>query len=421
MMTIEQKAEAYDKAIKVAKDIRNGKATYISNETPVIEAIFPELKENSDEEIRKELAEFLKSASEGCLDISTPYKKFGRWLDWLSSQDEQKSDDRVEKFKVGEWVVNKFGGVWHIDSFDKKNYQVSDGGGNNNYFSIDYQDEMHHWTIADAKNGDVLVASDGSIFLFAGVVDCACKYYAALATDNYVKINKEAKDGYWETSRAVIPATKEQRDKFEKAMSDAGYEFDFDKKESKKIEKPKEKSVITSLKDFQEAFELKARQYDIELPNRGYDIHAMCKELYSLLIEQNPTWSEEDEKMIWAIPLIIKSYPNQEMFYGYSKEKLISWIESFKERVLPQSQQDWSEEDDRIYRGLHNLIYSTPYCDSRKELSDWLKSLKERHTWKPSDEQVDALNWALSLAKNCCEDCAFDLRTLQEQLKKLKE
>lgn len=421
MMTIEQKAEAYDKAIKVAKDIRNGKATYISNGTLVIEAIFPELKENSDEEIRKELTEFLKSASEGCLDISTPYKKFGRWLDWLSSQNEQKDDDRVEKFKVGEWVVNKFGGLWHIDSFDKKNYQVSDGEGNNNYFSIDYQDEMHHWTIADAKDGDVLVASDGSIFLFAGVVDCACKYYAALATDNYVKINKEAKDGYWETSRAVIPATKEQRDKFEKAMSDAGYEFDFDKKESKKIEKPKEKSIITSLKDFQEAFELKARQYDIELPNRGYDIHAMCKELYSLLIEQNPTWSEEDEKMIWAIPLIIKNYPNQEMFYGYSKEKLISWIESFKERVLPQSQQDWSEEDDRIYRGLHNLIYSTPYCDSRKELSDWLKSLKERHTWKPSDEQVDALNWALSLAKNCGEDCAFDLRTLQEQLKKLKE
>ena len=38
----------------------------------------------------------------------------------------------------------------------------------------------------------------------------------------------------------------------------------------------------------------------------------------------------------------------------------------------------WSEDDERMYRGLHNLIYSTPYCDSRKELSDWLQSLKDR-------------------------------------------
>ena len=47
------------------------------------------------------------------------------------------------RFKVGDWVVNKFGDSWHIDSFDKKNYQVSDGKGNYNYFPISKQDEMH--------------------------------------------------------------------------------------------------------------------------------------------------------------------------------------------------------------------------------------------------------------------------------------
>ena len=40
--------------------------------------------------------------------------------------------------------------------------------------------------------------------------------------------------------------------------------------------------------------------------------------------------------------------------------------------------------------------------------------------WKPSDEQMKALADALSLAKNCGEERAFDLRTLYEQLKKLK-
>ena len=53
------------------------------------------------------------------------------------------------------------------------------------------------------------------------------------------------------------------------------------------------------------------------------------------------------------------------------------------------------------------------------KLLSWFKSLKNRYVWKPSDEQMKALDWALSLAKNCGDECAFDLRTLQEQLKKI--
>lgn len=40
--------------------------------------------------------------------------------------------------------------------------------------------------------------------------------------------------------------------------------------------------------------------------------------------------------------------------------------------------------------------------------------------WKPSDDQMKALADVLSLAKNCGEERIFDLRTLYEQLKKLK-
>ena len=59
-------------------------------------------------------------------------------------RNEQKSADKIEpRFKVGDWVVNKFGDSWHIDSLDKKNYQVSDRKGNYNYFTISRQDEMH--------------------------------------------------------------------------------------------------------------------------------------------------------------------------------------------------------------------------------------------------------------------------------------
>ena len=38
-----------------------------------------------------------------------------------------------------------------------------------------------------------------------------------------------------------------------------------------------------SRKEFEEEFYRKAKAYDIDLPMRGYDIHAMCDELYDLL------------------------------------------------------------------------------------------------------------------------------------------
>lgn len=70
----------------------------------------------------------------------------------LENQGEQKLGDNIKlKFREGEWVVNKLGELWHIDSFDKKNYQVSDGKGNYSYFPISKQNEMHIWTMADAK------------------------------------------------------------------------------------------------------------------------------------------------------------------------------------------------------------------------------------------------------------------------------
>ena len=89
------------------------------------------------------------------------------------------------------------------------------------------------FTIQDAEDGDVLVASDGSIFIFESVVDCACKHYIALTTDGVVKFN-EGLEHFWETSTAVKPATKEQRDTLERAMTNAGYRWD---KEKLKLEK----------------------------------------------------------------------------------------------------------------------------------------------------------------------------------------
>jgi len=146
----------------------------------------------------------------------------------------------MPNLKVGDWVIredgkpfrngNKFAQIKSI-KFDG-NMCFLDTGSTGRWL---YSSEIRASSIYDAQAGDVLVASDGSIFLFAGVVDCACKYYVALTTDNYVKINKEVESGFWETSRAVHPATKEQCDILFQKMEEAGYEWDSVKKEVIKI------------------------------------------------------------------------------------------------------------------------------------------------------------------------------------------
>lgn len=97
-MTQEEKAKRYDEALERAKNLHKD-AIDMGNSIRAkqCEIIFPELKESEDKKIRKELTEFLKSASEGRLDILTPYKTFGKWLTWLEKQGEQKPTEWSEE------------------------------------------------------------------------------------------------------------------------------------------------------------------------------------------------------------------------------------------------------------------------------------------------------------------------------------
>ena len=169
-----------------------------------------------------------------------------------TGKNEQKSADKIEpRFKVGDWVVNKFGDSWYIDSLDKKNYQVSDGKGNYNYFPISKQDEMHFWTAQDAKVGDVLANDHHILILKELVYDWSSngtpfitlpklhsvKAYCGIKPNGNFEIGKD-KWCFCGTLH-ILPATKEQRDLLFQKIKEAGYEWDVDKKELKKLVKPK--------------------------------------------------------------------------------------------------------------------------------------------------------------------------------------
>lgn len=204
--------EKYNAALERAKEYHdNGGAPLI------LEVVFPELKESEDEKMRKSIIYALQNGGFYSSD------KTDEAIAWLEKQGEQKTEP---KFHPGDWIThNTANFVFKIINVGSNGYEVVNRENYKKTISFDNEGNYRLWTIEDAKDGDVLVASDGSIFLFAGVDDCACKYYIALTTDNCLKINKEVKGGYWETSRAVYPATKEQRDLLFQKMADAGYEF----------------------------------------------------------------------------------------------------------------------------------------------------------------------------------------------------
>jgi len=242
-MDYEQKyKEALERANVAYKDEdRHLKAT--------LERIFPELAESEDERIRKALIEFF---GEQC-DMSDWNGVYGyQVFAWLEKQGEQKSVDyeninlqpnefasKVEpKFKVGDWIVDKESKeVFHIEKKLVNTTEIVDVEGND-YHVPNYilEEDYDVWTIQDAKDGDVLV-NGSNIFMFHLINGKRLMGYCHVNTDNGKFYNDIGKNECFCLIDAVVkPATKEQRDLLFQKMKEAGYEWNSEKKELKKIE-----------------------------------------------------------------------------------------------------------------------------------------------------------------------------------------
>lgn len=90
------------------------------------------------------------------------------------------------------------------------------------------------------------------------------------------------------------------------------------------------------------------------------------------------------------------------------------------ECIYGEQKPAWSEEDEKQARQIERIVHNDGCTQKlQKQIADWFESLKARYTWKPSEEQIEAL-------ESATENCAYSeyqgcLRELIEQLKKLKE
>jgi hypothetical protein len=480
-MNTEQKAEAYDNLIERLKDFQF--VYRLSAFSDTIDKYFPELRKSEDERIRENLIAFLKTYNtletsryiswlekqnifskkdvddaylKGVTDtkneIGKQYeenyqirkdiatfifnyrgdiKDRAKWMNYLgikvsfgekqskqetlcdkcnkeqpshSCQDitalgrcavehEQKLADNVKpKFKAGDWVISTLPGIKYPHLIT----DIQDG-----YYIFGEEDDRAHiasnddifklWTIQDAKDGDVLsyVTDEGDLWIM--IYQSLYEPYEGHVHYHALLVN----DDFFDKGTCCIcindlkPATKEQHKLLFKKMKEAGYEWDAEKKELKKI----------------------VDEEQIKKNLQNHDFRRM--------FEQKPDWSEEDEEHLNSIISDIKTdmgaYPrSQEVIDIYNDD--ISFLKSLKDRVQPQPKQKWSEEDEKMIEAAINLAHEY----GRHGLWVGLKSLKDRYTWKPSDEQMLALDSTLQYSQ-VSHNSYENLNSLYNDLKKLTE
>jgi len=192
----------------------------------------------------------------------------------LEKQGEQNPIDKVEpRFHEGDWLVTCANGVVQIKAISSNKYVLK----NTMKFNIAYVDKYwHSWTIADAKDGDILV-HNGITFIFKGIKDGIVKGLCSELSDSILNF------GVPEYDKDYSPATEEQQDLLFQKMEEAGWEWDAEKKK-----------LHRKLKDF-------------------------------------PKWTEEDSKTIDNCCLLIAAADDS--YEKSFKDDCIHYLQNLKQRM----------------------------------------------------------------------------------------
>ena len=210
----------------------------------------------------------------------------------ILKQGEQKPADKIEpKFHKGEWIThNTANFVFKIISFGYNGYEVVNRENYKKTISSGNEDNYHLWTIEDAKNGDVLADKYNNIGIFSRCEGICWHSYIYLGCDGELR---GFSIGGRHEQIDTHPATKEQRDALMKAMADAGYTFDFEKKELKRIE---QKPAAWSEEDDQYLLVCKNALAKYQVSDK-WDATIISRWLENKLKASQNRWKPSDEQV----------------------------------------------------------------------------------------------------------------------------
>lgn len=221
-MTQLEKADAYSKALEKAKQEYN---TTSEDRKQWLEELFPELRINEDDMMRRELISFLLEtiAYGGLSPDKWCMEKSKKWISWLKRQGKEEyslkssKNEDVHKFMEGDWIVDKTDGkLFHIKKKREHTYEIIDM--HDNHYQVtcyNLNENYRHWNIHDAICGDVLITvNDERPFIFKGCLDPdhpdSPVAYCGIDADGY--FCRGGGINHWWTDNKVQPATKEQID-----------------------------------------------------------------------------------------------------------------------------------------------------------------------------------------------------------------
>ena len=303
-LSIEEKAKAYDEALKAAIAAHKDEDRHLK---ATLERIFPELKDSKDERIRNQIINFIEEYGN---PIHCEWQK--DWIAWLEKQGEHveinptefdtrlqaligkfetlpkeelvgslsfwlnvvqndgtyKADEKQDKqnpcetcssprlncqnfpcekkknfdfsnkvepkFKVGDFIVNDYGMVMRITGIKNDKYEFIFEDKLQSWPIVSTDRNCHLWTVQDAKDGDVLAFDNETMVIFKDLYNATTFHSCCHIEDGVFTASEKDVPDWWE-GKGFQPATKEQRDTLMKAMTDAGYTFNFEKKELKKL------------------------------------------------------------------------------------------------------------------------------------------------------------------------------------------
>ena len=302
--------------------------------------------------------------------------------DCKAKREAESNDKNEPKFHEGDWVIYNNDICQIVKREEGCNILVTQFGVEKEPVNERNLSTAKLWDISDANEGDVLFHSDSAsngIFIFKEIIDkgfakgviCYCDY----DSEDHFCLG-EHHTCCWTDAKILYPATKEQRDTLFAKMKEAGYAFDFEKKELKKLGQPE----VTKTSDQEEIAEIPFGAKDSELQEATYFIpkgfHAEIDDDKVVIKkgEKPAAWSEEDEKRIANILSVLSVQvcwdgATGEKMNPYQKE--IDWLKSLKDRVQPK--QEWSEDDKKM---LESIIYDFGKGrQSTTSQDNWLKSL----------------------------------------------
>ena len=393
-LSIEEKAKAYDNALKVANKYKD---TYIMFPS-IKEEMFPELKESDDERIRKALITFFNRFPYDSIEAAGTNAKEA--IAWLEKQGEI----------IKEWSEMKVANI-------QKELQEM----------VDLKQKTEQ---GEQKPNPC----DGCINR-RGCINCEngelreTEHKPAPVLD--IEIPFGAKDSELQEASYYIPEGFHAEIEGNRVVIKRGKQKPADKV------KPK----------FKEGDTIRLKEGDGKLwkiekiREDGYTMigHGLDETDFLFLddkwevVEQNPAWSEEDER-IWSQVIneieAIKSNSSTVFEKNIAQDK-IDWLKSLKDRVQPQ--QEWSEEDAKTLNRISVILvdasevknwwkeYRLIERDEMIRLTDFLKSLRPQNRWKPSERDLGSLTDAIihyegiGIKPNGLKELLVKLKKLREE------